>query len=161
MGFPARTEPDNAPPLPPGVTPINRLTPWRRADRTLSKAVSLHLEGKLESAAGVLSRAIESGARDTALYSALGQIYYEMRDYESAAAIYEQLVEWEPLHRMAYFNLGVCRGNLKRWQAAVESFRRAAEADATRSDAWLGSGLCLIHSGRPAEAMISLDRYLN
>ena len=95
MEFPARTEPDNAPPLPPGVTPINRLTPWRRADRTLSKAVSLHLEGKIESAAGVLSRAIESGARDTALYSALGQIYYEMRDYESAAAIYEQLAALE------------------------------------------------------------------
>ena len=113
MGFPARTEPEDAPRLPPGVTPINRLSPWRRADRTLSKAVSLHLEGKLEGAAGMLSRAIESGERDPALYSALGHIHYEMRDYESAAAIYEQLAELEPLHRTAHFNLGVCRGNLK------------------------------------------------
>src|SRR5271157_4125663 len=100
MGFPARTEPDDTPSLPPGVTPINRLRPQRRADSTLSKAVSLHLEGKLEAAAGLLSRAIESGARDPALYSALGQIHYEMRDYESAATIYEQLAELEPLHRI-------------------------------------------------------------
>jgi tetratricopeptide (TPR) repeat protein len=161
MGFAARTKPDDAPSLPPGVTPIDRYSLSRRADRTLSKAVSLHLEGKLEGAAGILSRAIESGVRDPALYSALGHIHYEMRDYESAAAIYEQLAALEPLHRVAHFNLGVCRGNLKRWQTAVESFRRAAEADATRADAWLGLGLSLIHSGRPAEAMKPLDWYLN
>ena len=88
----------------------------------------------------MLSRAIESGVRDPALYSALGHIHYEMRDYESAAAIYEQLAELEPLHRIAHFNLGVCRGNLKRWKAAAESFRKAAEADATRSDALAGVG---------------------
>ena len=141
MGFPARTGRDDVPPsLPPGVTPINRLTPSRGVDRTLSKAASLHLEGKLEGAAAVLSRAIESGLRDPALYSALGQIHYEMRDYAAAAGVYEQLAELEPLHRIGHFNLGVCRGNLKRWQAAEESFRRAAEADAARADAWLGLG---------------------
>src|SRR5208283_875740 len=133
MGIAARKEPGDVPSLPPRVTLINRLSPQRRADRTLSNAVSLHLEGNLEGAAGMLSRAIESGQRDPALYSALGQIHYEMRDYESAAAIYEQLAELVPLNRTAQFNLGVCRGNLQCWQSAVESFRKAAAADATRS----------------------------
>jgi tetratricopeptide (TPR) repeat protein len=161
MGYPAGTQRDNPPSLAPGVTPIDGLRRQKRADRTLSKAVSLHLEGKLEGAAGMLSSALESGVRDPALYSALGQIHYQMRDYESAAAVYEQLVELEPLHHIAHFNLGVCRGNLKRWKAAVESFRRAAEDDATRPDALLGLGLCLIHSGCPAEAMDPLDKYLD
>ena len=118
----------------------------------LSKAVSLHLEGKLESAAKMLSKAIEAGERDPALYSALGHIQYEMRDYEAAAAVYAQLVELEPLHRTAYFNLGVCQGNLKNWKAAAESFRVAAEVDATRTDALLGLGISLIHTGSPAKA---------
>jgi len=135
MGFFAGTQPNDEPSLPPGVTPIDRFRRERQADRTLSKAVSLHLEGHLEGAAGMLSGAIESGVRGPALYSALGHIYYEMRDYESAATIYEQLAELEPHHRIAHFNLGVCQGNLKEWKAAAESFRKAVEADASRSDA--------------------------
>ena len=147
MGLSARTQPGNLSSLPSGVTPINSLRRQRHADRTLSEARSLHLNGKLDGAAGLLSRAIESGVRDPALYSALGQIHCQMRDDESAAAVYERLVELEPLDGLAHFNLGVCRGNLKRWTAAAESFRKAAEAYPSRSDALLGLGLCLIHSG--------------
>ena len=55
-----------------------------------------------------------------------------MRDYDAAAATYAQLVELEPLHRTAHFNLAVCQGNLKNWKAAAEAFRRAADVDATR-----------------------------
>ena len=67
MGFPAGTQPS-------GVTPIDNLKRQKRVDRALSEAVSLHLEGQIEGAAGVLSRSLESGVRDPALYSALGQI---------------------------------------------------------------------------------------
>ena len=135
--------------LPAAVTSIEEAKLLKRPNRTLSKAVSLHLEGKLESAAKMLSKAVESGERDPALYSALGHIHYEMRDYAAAAAVYAQLVELEPLHRTAYFNLGVCQGNLKEWGAAAESFRVAAEVDATRTDALLGLGTSLIHTGQP------------
>ena len=109
------------------------LRPQKRASRTLSKAVSLHLEGKLESAARMLSKAIEGGEHEPGLYSALGHIHFEMRDYEAAATVYGQLVELEPLHRTGHFNLGVCQGHLRNWQAAAESFRNATEADGTRS----------------------------
>ena len=74
--------------LPPGVTPITELKNQKRVSRTLSKAVSLHLEGKLESAARLLSKAIERGEREPGLFSALGHIQYEMRDYEGAAITY-------------------------------------------------------------------------
>ncbi len=66
--------------LPPGVTPITELKQQKRASRTLSKAVSLHLEGKLDTAAQLLAKAIEDGEREPGLYSALGHIQYEMRD---------------------------------------------------------------------------------
>src|SRR5579872_5032789 len=95
------TETGNMPAMPP-VTSIDEVKNQKRPNRTLSKAVSLHLEGKLESAAKLLTKAIESGERDPALYSALGHIHYELRDYASAAAVYSQLVEIEPLHRTGH-----------------------------------------------------------
>ena len=71
--------------MPPGVMNIADLKQQKRASRTLSKAVSLHLEGKLEGAARLIVKAIEAGEQDPGLYSALGHIYYEMRDYEAAS----------------------------------------------------------------------------
>src|ERR1035441_6339068 len=148
-------------PIPAGVTSIEDVRQIKRPNRTLSKAVSLHLEGKLESAAKLLSKAIESGERDPALFSALGHIHFEMRDYASAAATYTQLVELEPRHRTAHFNLGGCPGNLKQGKRATVSFRDAAEADGTRADALLGLGISLIHTGEPAQALEPLDKYLS
>src|SRR3954468_1059094 len=105
--------------MPPSVTPINDLKNQKRVNRTLSKAVSLHLEGKLESAAKHLTKAIESGESEPALYSALAHLQYEMRDYSAASATYSQLVDLEPSHRTAHFNLAVCQGNLKDWKSAA------------------------------------------
>ena len=68
-------------PMPPGVTAITDLKNQKRANKTLSKAVSLHLEGKLESAARLLSKAVEDGERDAGLFAALGHIQYEMHDF--------------------------------------------------------------------------------
>src|SRR5437764_11168977 len=142
-----------APNMPPGVTSIEDVKNQKKTNRTLSKAVWLHFEGKLESADKHLTKAIESGESEPALYSALGHIQYEMRDYTAAAATYSQLVDLEPSHRTAHFNLAVCQGNLKDWKSAADSFRRAAAADGTRADAMLGLGIPLIHAGSPAQAM--------
>ena len=103
----------NGMPIPPGVTAITDLKNQKRANKTLSKAVSLHLEGKLEGAARLLSKAIEDGERDPGLYAALGHIQYEMHEYDAAARTYAALAEIDPKHRTASFNLGVCHGNLK------------------------------------------------
>src|SRR3954463_16386854 len=101
------------PPLPPRGTPIRELKQQKRVSRTLSKAVSLHLEGKLESAAHLLSKAIDDGEKEPGLFSALGHIQYEMRDYEGATSTYAQLIDIDAKHRTAWFNLGVCQGHQK------------------------------------------------
>ena len=144
---------NGAPVMPAGVTSINDLRQQKRVSRTLSKAVSLHLEGKLESAARMLNKAIEGGEHEPGLFSALGHIHFEMHDYEAAASVYKQLVELDPLHRTAHFNLGVCQGHLRNWKAAAESFRNANEVDGTRSDALLGLAIALIHDTQAPEAI--------
>src|ERR1039457_6499769 len=57
-----------------GIRSIDQYQAQRTASKALSKAVSLHLEGKHESAARTLAKAIEGGERDPALYAALGHI---------------------------------------------------------------------------------------
>src|SRR5260370_22683 len=114
---------ENVVSMPPGVTPINDLKSQKRANKTLSKAVSLHLEGKLESAARLLTKAIEDGEKEPSLYSALGHIQYEMRDYEAAARTYSQLSDIDPHHRTAHFNLAAMFTKMK----ATERARRYAE----------------------------------
>ena len=89
----------NGMPMPPGVTAITDIKSQKRANKTLSKAVSLHLEGKLEGAARLLSKAIDDGERDIGLYAALGHIQYEMHDYEAAAQTYAALCEIDPKRR--------------------------------------------------------------
>src|SRR5664280_2139426 len=128
----------NGMPLPPGVTAITDIKAQKRATRTLSKAVSLHLEGKLEGAGRLLSKAIEDGERDIGLYAALGHIQYEMHDFAAAARTYATLSEIDPKHRNASFNLGVCHGNLKQWGEAAAAFRAASDAGAPRPETMLG-----------------------
>jgi len=149
------------PVMPEGVMSIEDGKQQKRANRTLAKAVSLHLEGKLETAARLLAKAIEGGENDASLLSALGHIQYELRDFEAAAATYTQMAEAEPQHRTAHFNLGVCQGNLQKWKPAAEAFRKALEADATRAEALLGLGIALIHAGSPAQALEPLEKYLS
>jgi tetratricopeptide (TPR) repeat protein len=132
----------------------------KRSGRTIAKAVSLHLEGNREGAADVLCKAIDQGEQDPALFSALGHIYYEKGDHQSAARVYRQLTEIEPAHRTAHFNLAVCLGNLKQFGAAAESFRAAIKADAARADAALGLGISLLHAGNAADALEPLEEYL-
>ena len=143
-------------PLPAPVIPERS----KKVTAALSKAVALHLEGKLEEAARLLDQPILAGEQDAALYSALGHIRYELRDYAAAAAAYGQLAELEPGHRTAAFNLAVCQGNLKEWKTAAGYFRTALEIDSARGDALLGLGISLIHDGRPAEAVEAIDKYL-
>ena len=70
----------------------------------LSKAASLHLEGKVADAAGELARALDNGERHPALYFALGQLQYELQDYLPASQSYAQAALLQPLHPTAYFN---------------------------------------------------------
>jgi tetratricopeptide (TPR) repeat protein len=89
-----------------------------------------------------------------ALFSALGHIQYELRDFRAAANAYEHLADLEPAHRTARFNLAICLGLLEEWNSAAESFGAAAQADATRADALLGQGVALLPGRSPPKHWI-------
>jgi len=131
-----------------------------RISRVLSKAASLHLDGKLDEAAKELSRTLDAGERHPALFFALGQLQYELQRYAPAAKSYAQAALLEPLHPTAHFNAGVCLGRLERWEEAAASFRKALSNDPVRSEAHLALGACLVQSGLHNEAVEAYDRFL-
>ena len=132
-----------------------------RISRILSKAASLHLDGKLAEGAKELGRAVDGGERHPALYFALGQLQYEMQDYGPAAASYTQAALLQPLHPTAHFNAGVCLGRVERWEEAAAAFRKAISNDPARSEAHLALGACLVQLGLHNEALDAYDRFLS
>ena len=131
-----------------------------RIGRVLSKAASLHLDGKLDDAAQELVRALDGGERHPALYFALGQLQYEMQEYGPASQSYGHAALLQPLHPTAHFNAGVCLGRIERWDAAAASFRKAISNDPARSEAHLALGACLVQVGLHNEALDAYDRFL-
>ena len=131
-----------------------------RISRVLSKAASLHLDGKLDEAARELVRALDGGEHHPALYFALGQLQYELQEYGPAAASYGQTALLQPLHPTAHFNAGVCLGRIERWEDAAASFRKAISNDPARAEAHLALGACLVQLGLHNEALDAYDRFL-
>jgi len=131
-----------------------------RISRVLSKAASLHLDGKLDEAAKELVRALDGGERHPALFFALGQLQYELQEYGPAAASYSQAALLQPLHPTAHFNAGVCLGRIERWDEAASSFRKAISNDPARTEAHLALGASLVQVGLHNEALDAYDRFL-
>jgi len=80
----------------------------RGASHALAKAVSLHLDGKPAEALEELYAAIERGDKDAEVYSALGHIHFQLEQFDDACNSYWKLLQLEPAHRTASFNLAVC-----------------------------------------------------
>jgi len=131
-----------------------------RISRVLSKAASLHLDGKIDEAAREVVRALDGGERHPALYFALGQLQYEMQEYGPAAQSYAQAALLQPLHPTAHFNAGVCLGRIEKWDDAATAFRKAISNDPARTDAHLALGACLVQLGLHNEALDAYDRFL-
>ncbi len=143
-----------------GGTENTNATQEARISRVLSKAASLHLDGKLGDAAKELARAIDGGERHPALYFALGQLQYELQEYGPASQSYSQAALLQPLHPTAHFNAGVCQGRVEHWDEAAASFRKAISNDPARTEAHLALGACLVQLGLHNEALDAYDRFL-
>jgi len=128
--------------------------------RSLSKAVFLHLEGKLRDALKELREAVDRGERQPALFSAMGHLEYELHEYEAAVKSYTRLLELEPAHRTGHFNRAVCLGKLGSWAEAEAAFQKALACDASRTEAQLGLGTCLVHLDRAEDALRVFTNYL-
>src|ERR1700686_483526 len=74
-----------------------------------ARAVSLHLDGRGGEALVELERALRGGEKRAEIYSAIGYIHYERKQFEESTAAYRRLIELEAQNPNASFNLALCR----------------------------------------------------
>src|SRR5262245_53929060 len=81
-----------------------------------ARAVSLHLDGRGDEALVELERALRGGEKRAEIYSAMGYIHYERRQFEEAAGAYRRLLELETEHPNGSFNLALCLQATGQWK---------------------------------------------
>src|SRR5512135_3728596 len=67
-----------------------------KGSRSVARAVSLHLEGKLEEALKELQRAVAKGEKSAEVFSAMGHIQCELGQHEGGVASYTEFLRLEP-----------------------------------------------------------------
>ena len=139
---------------------LDKRSEGSKASRSVARAVSLHLEGKLEEALKELHRATSRGEKNAEIYSAMGHIQCELGQYEGGVESYREFLRLEPKNATGWFNLAVCLENLDRWQEAAEKFKTACELQPDRIEAQLGLGICQLHLNEAKAALAAFDKCL-
>jgi tetratricopeptide (TPR) repeat protein len=124
------------------------------------KAIQLHLSGKTDEALKELKRGIEIGKALVEIYPVLGQIYFELKKFEDAAAMFANMVVLDSRHKTGFYNQGVCLERCGKYKEAAEAFRTAIDIDGGRKEARLGYGICLLRLGDAEKALDQFGAYL-
>ena len=89
-----------------------------------------------------------------------GSAHLERGQPELAEAEYRAILELDPEHVDALFNLGVLLGRSERFQEAEQLLRRAVQAEPARTDTRLMLAMSFASQGRIPDAMRELERLL-
>src|ERR1700722_5678232 len=119
----------------------------------LAKAVNLASEGKLDEAIKELEEAGERGENPAEVYTGLGHLRFEEKNWEKAAKCYGKVAQLEPKHRTASYNLALVLERQDKFEEAAKEFENAVAVDGKRWQAMVGRGLCLLHLGKPEQAL--------
>jgi tetratricopeptide (TPR) repeat protein len=145
---------------PPKTKPAHPVKSSAKAGELYARAVSLHMEGKIEEALDQIEKALAAGEKAPEVYAAAGYLKYERHQFEQAAADYSKAVEGEPGNAVSCFNLAVSLQALGKWSEAAEMFEKALAIDANRFESHVGLGLCRLHLGAARPAFEAYERCL-
>src|SRR5215217_2644389 len=87
------------------------------------RAIEFHLAGRTEEALKELKSGINAGKSLPEIYLAYGQICFELKKYEDAAAMFANLVVLERKHKTGFYNQGVCLEKCRKYREAADAFR--------------------------------------
>jgi tetratricopeptide (TPR) repeat protein len=103
--------------------------------------------GKLENyqkAADCFEKAIKIDPEDSVTWYNLATSYYEF-DSQKATKCFERAVKINPdLSEEAWHYMGVCYGELKKYQKAADCFGKAVNIDPENSENWFLMGRCYL-----------------
>jgi Flp pilus assembly protein TadD/TolB-like protein len=93
-----------------------------------------------------------------AVFNSLAAHYYELGRYNEAAAMFRRAAETAPDSSWARSNVGGAETMRCNFSAALEDFRVALSLDPKSGTAASNLGLTQLWTGRPADAVVSLER---
>lgn len=99
---------------------------------------------------------ISSGQTDIDIYRTV-YIYQESKNYKQANLLYDSIINYYRHDHKAYFNRGVCRYNLAKYEDAVKDFETAIKLNANYTDAYLNKGLCFLKLNKIDSALNYFD----
>jgi tetratricopeptide (TPR) repeat protein len=73
----------------------------------LATAVKFATDGKLDEAVKELERAAAEGENPVEVETGLGHLRFEQQKWDEAARSYAKVIELDPKHRTAHYNLGL------------------------------------------------------
>src|SRR5712671_1123395 len=125
-----------------------------------ARAVSLHLDGRGDETLVELERALRGGEKRAEIYSAIGYIHYERKQFDEATAAYRRLIELDSDHPNGCFNLALCLQATEQWKEAALCFEKALSSNPLRKEAYLGLGACHLHLGVAKKAQEAYENVL-
>jgi uncharacterized protein (AIM24 family)/thioredoxin-like negative regulator of GroEL len=108
--------------------------------------------GDAEGARAALERARERRPKDAKVLGLLGQALYRLSRFDEAGAVWQKLVDDNPVEPAARVNLGLARLKAKRYPEAVKQLEIALDLNPEHRKAMGYLGLALLEAGDPARA---------
>ncbi len=102
------------------------------------------------------NRLAGAGNRDARLLSRIAEIYYEKGELDSAYDYYKKITAMEPASenaRIAYINMGNIMDDARRYEEAIESYKKALIISPKDDSALYNLGIAYKHAGRPELAI--------
>ena len=128
------------------------------------QAEALESEDKNDEAAAIYNKILQDNPKTPGIHYRLGQIALakagDAGPTADAKKEFESEIEIDPLNASAHFVLAELARRSNDWDEAVHQFSQAAKLDVGFSEAYLGLGMSLAASGRYADAVSPLERYV-
>jgi tetratricopeptide (TPR) repeat protein len=102
--------------------------------------------------------AVRAGYNLADVHYDYGVLLTQQGKWELAADAYRRACQINPAHAEAHNNLGQLLERTRQFDAALEEYRRAIESQPTFRLARFNAGRALVALGRPAEAVVELDK---
>ena len=118
-----------------------------------------HLE-MFKKAEAAIEKAQQLGDRSAELYTSLGLLKFQQKDYEEAEAAFELALKLNPNHAPAYDWYGNMFRELGRYEDAIALFEKSILLDPLHNGLHMSAGLVLIELGRFDEAMTRFEKML-
>jgi len=91
------------------------------------------------------------------VYTLRGDLQLDLGRVHEALGSYSTVIALDRRNMYAHQKLAVCLRHLERWEPAIETLRKILAQDSYSDSARIGLGDCLLHLGKPEEALACFE----